>query len=340
MITLGAGQMAIGIGRRQFISALGGATAWPLAARAQQGERPRRVGVLQAQPESDADFRSWRAMFAARLRELGWTEGENLRIDYRYGNGETASMAPVAKELIDLHPDALLAITALSAVTLREYTLTIPTVFVQIGDPVALGLVTSLARPVGNITGFTSFNFEIGGKWIQTLKDIVPGLAWVAIFFEPENPSSTPYVSAIETATAKLNVHLIPAPIKSVGDIDSAFTAFADISRGAIIALPVGGVILHRNEIIALAAQHRLPGMYPYRFCVAEGGLMSYGPDIGDQYRSAASYVDSILRGTKPTDLPVQQPTKFEFVINLKTAKSLGISLPQTLLVAADEVIE
>ena len=207
-------------------------------------------------------------------------------------------MAPVAKELIDLHPDALLAITALSAVTLREYTLTIPTVFVQIGDPVALGLVTSLARPVGNITGFTSFNFEIGGrKLIQTLKDIVPGLAWVAIFFEPGNPSSTPYVSAIETATAKLNVHLIPAPIKSVGDIDSAFTAFADISRGAIIALPVGGVILHRNEIIALAARRRLPGMYPYRFCVAEGGLMSYGPDIGDQYRSAASYVDSILGG-------------------------------------------
>ena len=333
--------MTIGIGRRRFISALGGAVvARPLAARAQQGDRPRRVGVLQAQPETDANFSSWRSLFAARLRELGWTDGENLRIDYRYGTGEAASLAPVAKELVALHSDALLAITALSALALRQYTLTIPTVFVQVGDPVALGLVTNLARPAGNITGFTSFSYEIGGKWIETLKDTVPGLTWAAIFFEPGNPSSTEYIPAIETAAAKLNVRLIPVPVQSAGDIDSAFATFADASSGAIIVVPVGSVILHRKEIIALAAQHRLPGMYPYRFFATEGGLMSYGSDIGDQYRSAASYVDRILRGTKPTGLPVQQPTKFEFVINLKTAKAIGLTIPGTLLARADEMIE
>ena len=333
--------MAIDIGRRQFISALGGsAVAWPLAARAQQGDRPRRVGVLQAQPVTDANFSSWRSLFAARLRELGWTDGENLRIDYRYGTGEAASLAPVAKELVALHSDALLAITALSALALRQYTFTIPTVFVQVGDPVALGLVTNLARPAGNITGFTSFSYEIGGKWIETLKDTVPGLTWAAIFFEPGNPSSTEYIPAIETAAAKLNVRLIPVPVQSAGDIDSAFATFADASSGAVIVVPVGSVILHRKELIALAAQHRLPGMYPYRFFATEGGLMSYGSDIGDQYRSAASYVDRILRGTKPTGLPVQQPTKFEFVINLKTAKAIGLTIPGTLLARADEVIE
>jgi putative ABC transport system substrate-binding protein len=331
----------LGIGRRRFISALGGAVvARPLAARAQQGDRPRRVGVLQAQPETDANFSSWRSLFAARLRELGWTDGENLRIDYRYGTGEAASLAPVAKELVALHSDALLAITALSALALRQYTFTIPTVFVQVGDPVALGLVTNLARPAGNITGFTSFSYEIGGKWIETLKDTVPGLTWAAIFFEPGNPSSTEYIPAIETAAAKLNVRLIPVPVQSAGDIDSAFATFADASSGAVIVVPVGSVILHRKEIIALAAQHRLPGMYPYRFFATEGGLMSYGSDIGDQYRSAASYVDRILRGTKPTGLPVQQPTKFEFVINLKTAKAIGLTIPGTLLARADEMIE
>jgi putative ABC transport system substrate-binding protein len=333
--------MAIRIGRRQFISAIGGAAvAWPLAARAQQGDRSRRLGVLQAAPESDADFRSWREMFAARLRELGWTDGENLRIDYRYGAGEAATIAPAAKELVDLQPDALLAITALSAVALHQYTLAIPIVFVQAGDPVALGLVTSLARPAGNITGFTANNYEISGKWVQTLKDIVPDLTWVAIFFEPGNPSSPPYISEVEKAAATLNVRLIPVPVQSVNDIDSAFAAFTDLSTGAVIALPVAIVVQHRKEIIALAAQHRLPGMYPYRFFVADGGLLSYGSDIGDQYRSAASYVDRILRGAKPTDLPIQQPSKFEFIINMKTAKTLGITVPTSMQLLADEVIE
>lgn len=327
--------------RREFITLIGGAAAtWPLAARAQQPERMRRIGVLQALPESDPDFRSWRMLFAARLRELGWTDGENLRIDYRFGAGEAATIALVAKELVNLHPDALFAITALSAVALRQYTFTIPTVFVQVGDPVAFGLVTNLARPEGNITGFTSFNYAIGGKWIETVKDTVPGLTWAAIFFEAGNPSSTQYITAIEAGAAKLNVRLIPVPVQSVGDIDSAFAAFADVSSGAIIVAPVGTVVLHRKEIIARAARHRLPGMYPYRFFAAEGGLMSYGSDVGEQYRNAASYVDRILRGAKPNDLPVQQPTKFELVINLKTAKALGLDVPPSLLARADEVIE
>lgn len=333
--------MAIAIRRRQLILALSGAAAaWPFTVHAQQGAPTRRVGVLQVQPENDANFRSWRTLFVARLRELGWTDGENLQIDYRYGAGEAANIAPVAKELVDLHPDALFAITALSAVALRQYTFTIPTVFVQVGDPVALGLVTNLARPDGNITGFTSFNYDIGGKWVETLKDTVPGLTWGAVFFEPGNPSSTEYIPAIETAAAKLNVRLNPVPVQSVGDIDNAFAAFTDVSSGSIMVLPVGTVILHRKEIIFRAAQHRLPGIYPYRFFAADGGLMSYGSDIGDQYRSAASYVDRILRGAKPTDLPVQQPTKFEFVINLKTAKAIGLTIPGTLLARADEVIE
>jgi ABC-type uncharacterized transport system substrate-binding protein len=328
------------IRRRAFITLLGGAAAWPLVARAQPTDHPRRVGVLQAQPESDANFRSWRMLFAARLRDLGWTDGENLRIDYRYGAGEAATIAPVAKELVNLHPDALFAITALSAVTLRQYTFTIPTIFVQVGDPVALGLVTNLARPDGNITGFTAFNYAIGGKWIETLKDTVPSLTWAAIFFEAGNPSSTQYITPIEAAAAKLNVRLIPVPVQSVSDIDSAFAAFADVTSGAVIVVPVGTVVLHRKEIIALAAQHRLPGMYPYRFFAAEGGLMSYGSDVGQQYRNAASYIDRILRGAKPKDLPVQQPTKFDFVINLRTARALGLTVPDTVLARADEVIE
>jgi putative ABC transport system substrate-binding protein len=327
--------------RREFITLLGGAAACsPSLVQAQPTPRPRRVGVLQSQPESDADFRSWRMLFATRLRELGWTDGENLRIDYRYGAGDAATIAPVAKELVNLRPDVLFAITALSAVALRQYTFTIPTIFVQVGDPVAFGLVTNLARPDGNITGFTSFNYAIGGKWIETLKDTVPGLTWAAIFFEAGNPSSTQYITAIEAAAAKLNVRLIPVPVQSVSDINSAFAAFADVASGAVIVVPVGTVILHRKEIIALAAQHRLPGMYPYRFFAAEGGLMSYGSDVGEQYRNAASYIDRILRGAKPKDLPVQQPTKFQLVINLKTAKSLGLEIPPTLIARADEVIE
>jgi putative ABC transport system substrate-binding protein len=327
--------------RREFITLLGGAAAaWPLAARAQQAERMRRIGVLLSQAESDPVAQSYVAAFAARLRQLGWTEGKNLRIDYRWGGGNTTHMPPLAKELVILQPDALLAATAVSAVQLRQYTLTIPIVFTQVGDPVALGLVTNLARPNGNISGFTSFDYAIGGKWLQALKECAPGLTRVAVFFEAGNPSSVQYVTAMEAAASALGVGLVPSPVQSEVEIEQAFANFATAANSAVIAVPTAGVVRHRGQIIALAAKHRLPAMYPYRFFAAEGGLMSYGTDMASQFRQAALYIDRILKGEKPSDLPVQQPTKFELIINLKTAKALGLTIPTGLLVRADEVIE
>jgi putative ABC transport system substrate-binding protein len=327
--------------RRDFVALLGGVAAeWPLAARAQSGPSLKRIGVLQVQPESDADFSGWRMQFVARLKELGWNEGQNLQIETRFGSGQTASVPPLAKELVDLRPDALLAITALSALTLRQYTFSIPTVFVQVGDPIALGLVTNLAQPNGNVTGFTSGNFETASKWIETLKDTVPNLSWTAVFFEAGNPSSVQYILPIEAAAAKLNLRLVPVPVQNASDIDAAFASFTDLPKGAFVVAPVGVVIRQRKAIIELAAQRRLAGIYPYRYFVAEGGLMSYGSDVVSQYQGAATYVDRILRGAKPADLPVQQPTKFELAINLKTAKALGLTIPRRLLATADEVVE
>jgi putative ABC transport system substrate-binding protein len=327
--------------RREFITMLGGAAAWPLAARAQlRPDRMRRIGVLLSQAESDPVARSYITAFTTRLRELGWTEGKNLGIDYRWGSGDTAHMSPLAKELVGLRPDALLAATAVSAVHLRQYTLTIPIVFTQVGDPVALGLVTNLARPNGNITGFTSFDYAIGGKWLQALKESAPGFTRVAVFFEAGNPSSVQYVTAMEAAASLLGVGLVPSPVQSEMDIQQAFASFTAEPNGAVVAVPTAGVVRHRGQIIALAAKHRLPAMYPYRFFSAEGGLMSYGTDMASQFRQAALYIDRILKGEKPSDLPVQLPTKFELVINLKTAKELGLTIPTGLLVRADEVIE
>ena len=327
--------------RREFITLVGGAVAWPLTVRAQQSERMRRIGVLHSQPETELDFRNGRMLFTSRLRELGWTDGENLQIDYRFGTGEATSVGAIAKELVNQHPDALFAITTLSALALRQYTLTIPTVFIQVGDPVALGLVTNLARPNGNITGFMLFeNYQIGSKWIGTLKDTVPGLTWTAIFFEAGNPITPQFMPAIEAAAAEQKVRLIPVPVATNSDIESAFAAFPEGPGGSLVAIPGPIVVRQRKDIVTRALQRRLPGIYPFRLFVTEGGLMSYGPDIGNQYRLAAGYIDRILRGTKPTELPVQQPTKYELVVNLKTAKALGLTIPPSLLVTADEVIE
>jgi putative tryptophan/tyrosine transport system substrate-binding protein len=327
--------------RRDFITLLGGAAAaWPVAARAQQPDRMWRIGVLLSQAESDPVARSFTTAFASRLRELGWIEGKNLRIDYRWGGGDATHMPPLAKELVALKPDALLAATAISAAALRQYTLTIPIVFTQVGDPVAFGLVTNLARPSGNITGFTPFDYAIGGKWLEALKECTPSLTRVAVFFESGNPSSTQYVPAIEAAASSLGVGLVPSPVKSDTEIERAFAAFAAEPNSAVIALPTAAVVRHRGQIIALAAKHRLPAIYPYRFFAAEGGLMSYGTDLTHQFRQAALYIDRILKGEKPSGLPVQQPTRFELVVNLKTAKALGLTVPIGLLVRADEVIE
>jgi putative ABC transport system substrate-binding protein len=326
--------------RREFITLVGGAAAWPLAARAQQGERMRRIGVLMPQAESDPERRSWTTAFATRLRQLGWRQGENAQIDYRWLGGDTTRAASLAKELVDLQPDVLLAATPTVAVALRQYTLALPIVFTQVPDPVAAGLVTNLARPEGNITGFTIFEFAIGGKWLEALKECVPGLTRAGVFFDPGSSPWPLYLRAIEAAAPSLGVKLIPFPVQSDAEIERAFAGFATEPNGAIIAIPTATVVRRREKIIALAAGHRLPAMYPYRFFVADGGLMAYGTDLADLYRRAAFYVDRILKGEKPADLPVQNPTKFEFVINIKTAKALGLTVPPGLLVRADEVIE
>jgi putative ABC transport system substrate-binding protein len=326
--------------RREFITALGGAAVWPRAAHAQQHDRVRQIGVLTTQAESDQETRAWVTAFVTRLRELGWKEGENVQIDYRWGGGDATRTATLAKELVDLRPDVLLAANYSSAVALRQYTLVIPIVFALVGDPAAAGLVTNLAHPEGNITGFSNYEFSIGSKWIEALKECAPGLRRAAVFFDPSTPNWPLYVRAIEAAAAALGVRLIPFSVQSDAEIESAFAAFTTEPNGAVMAVPSTSVVLHRKEIIALAARHRLPAIYPYRFFVAEGGLMSYGTDAVDQYRQAASYVHRLLKGEKPADLPVQQPTKFVFVINLRTAKALGLTVPPTLLATADEVIE
>jgi putative ABC transport system substrate-binding protein len=327
--------------RRDFIRAVGSAAAWPVAARAQQSTSIRRIGVLQPQPESESANRDWRMLFTSRLRELGWTDGENLQINYRFGTGEAMSLGAMAKELVNQHPDALFAITSVAALALRQYSLTIPTVFVQVGDPVAIGLVTNLARPNGNITGFTLFaNYQIGSKWFETLKDTIPGLTWAAILFEAGNPIASQFMPAIESAAAEQKVRLIPVPVATNSDIESAFAAFPEGPGGSLMAIPNPIIIRQRKDIVTRAIQRRLPGIYGFRYFATDGGLMSYGPDVGNQYRLAAAYIDRILRGTKPTELPIQQPTKYELVVNLKTAKALGLTVPPSVLARADEVIE
>jgi putative tryptophan/tyrosine transport system substrate-binding protein len=327
--------------RREFITLLGGATvAWPLAARAQPPGRMRRIGVLMPQGESDPVQRSWTTAFATRLQELGWVEGSSVRIDYRWAAGDMARMAALAKELVEQQPDVLLGATVTATQALRQYTLVIPIVFAMVSDPVAAGVVTNLARPEGNITGFTNYEYAMGGKWLEALKECAPALARAAILFDPGSVNWPLFVRAIEAAARSLSVPLVPFPVQSDAEIERALAEFGTKPNGGIIALPTARIVARREKIIALSARHRLPAMYPFRIFVEEGGLMSYGPDVPDQYRGAASYVDRILKGAKPADLPVQQPTRFELVLNLKTAKLLGLTLPPTLLARADEVIE
>jgi len=327
--------------RRDFITLVGSAaTAWPLAARAQQPEPTRRIGVLWPWAESDPVVRSFTTAFATRLREAGWVEGSNLRIDYRWAGGDMTRVASLAKELVELQPDVLVGTVNTVAQALRQYTLGIPIVFVQAGDPVASGLVTNLARPEGNTTGFTTGEFGMAGKWLEALKECAPSLNRAALLFDPGSAPWTLYVRAMEPAARSLGVQLQPFPVQSDADVERAFAEFAVKPQGGIITLPTASTVAHRGRIIALAAQYRLPAMYPYRFFVTDGGLISYGVDVPELYRQAATYVDRILKGSKPADLPVQQPTKYELVINLKTAKALGLTIPQSLLATADEAVE
>ena len=325
--------------RREFITLVGGAAAWPLAARAQQADGMRRIGMLLALAEDDPEIRARLAAFRQGLEKRGWSEGRNVRIDYRFAP-VSAQMQVLAKELVALQPDVIFAhSTPVTAAVQRESS-TIPIVFVAIADPVGSGFVASLPRPGGNMTGVMNYEASVIGKWLAMLKEIAPSLVRAAFV---ANPKTTPYnyfLRAGEALAPSLGIEPVPTLVENATDIERAIASFASAPNGGLVVLPDVAAVVHRDLIIALAARHRVPAIYFARYWVAGGGLMSYGNDFVDVFRQAASYVDRILRGDKPADLPVQAATKFETIINLKTAKALGLTVPPGLLVAADEVIE
>jgi putative ABC transport system substrate-binding protein len=332
--------------RRQFITLLGGAAAtWPLAARAQQGERMRRVGVRFGGAESDQEFRRRFEAIRQELLQLGWTGGRNLRIDIRW-DGDRFTNAPdrvrrEAEELLALEPDLILSGGGSPLVgALQQTTRSVPVVFVGVVDPVGAGFVASLARPGGNMTGFTPFEYGISAKWLELLKQVDSRVSRVAVLRDAANPAGIGLWAAMQGVAPALGVELSPIGVSEPSEIERDVTAFAGRPDGGLIVTLSGPTITHRRLISEVAARHRLPAVYPYRYFAAEGGLMSYGPDNAVQYRQAAQYVDRILKGEKPADLPVQGPTKYELVINLKTARALGLEVPPTLLARADEVIE
>ena len=326
--------------RREFITLIGGAAAWPLAARAQQPERMRRIGVLIAQAKDDPEGQVRIAAFLQQLRQLGWVEGHNLRIDYRWGGGDVDRIRRDAAELAAIAPDVILAAGGQVVAPLVGATHTVPIVFTQTSDPVGAGFVASLARPGGNVTGFTNFEYGVSGKWLEALKEVAPGVKRAAVLRDPTNPAGTGQWGAIQSVASALGVELSPVDVREPHVIERAVTAFAAGLNSGLIVTSSGFAILHRALIITLAARHRLPTVYPFRFYATDGGLISYGPDPIDPHRRAAAYVDRIFRGEKPGDLPVQAPTKYELVINLKTAKALGLEVPASMLARADEVIE
>ena len=327
--------------RRDFITLLGGATiAWPLAARAQQPERMRRVGVLMNLGSDDAEAQARNAAFLQGLQELGWTVGRNVRIEYRWGAGDAELFRRHASELVALAPDVILAGGGAVVPSLLQATRTVPIVFTGTPDPVGAGFVESLARPGGNATGFTIYEYGISGKWLELLKEIAPHVTRAAVIRDPAIAAGLGSWGAIQSVAPSLGVELRPLGVRDAGEIERVVTAFARSSNGGLIVTGSALAIVHRELIATLAARHRLPAVYPLRLFVTVGGLISYGPDSIDPYRLAAGYVDRILKGEKAADLPVQAPTKYELVINLKTAKALGLEVPPTLLARADEVIE
>jgi len=327
------------IQRREFITLLGGAAAWPLAARAQETERTRRIGVLTADAENDPEVKTRLAAFQQGLERLGWSEGRNVRIDYRFGANNPDHYQSLAKELVRLQPDVLFAIATPIAVAFQRETRTIPIVFVSVSDPVGSGLVASLARPGGNLTGWLLYEEGITGKWLAMLKEIAPGLSRAALIAHPRRTPYDYFVRSAKSVAPSLAIELVPSPIENAADIERVIVSFAREPNGGLVVLP-GTPNEHRDLVVAIAARHRLPTVYSFRSFVVAGGLMSYGTDLIDHARQAASYVDRILRGAKAADLPVQAPTKYETVLNLKTAKALGLEVPPSLLVRADEVIE
>ena len=332
--------MPVTIRRREVIAMLGGAAAWPLAARAQQGGRMRRVGVLQNLASDDPAEQARLMAFGQGLQELGWTIGRNVRIENRWSAGDPDRIRRNTEEMVALAPDVILASGNAGVAPLLQATRTVPVVFVIVPDPVGAGFVDSLARPGGNATGFIAYEYGLSGKWLEVLKEIAPGVTRAAVIRDPALASGPGQFAAIQSIAPSLGVEVSPVNVRDAGEIERAITAFAHSPNGGLIVTGSALVGVHRHLIIALAARHKLPAVYVERTYVAAGGLISYGSDFLDQYRRAASYVDRILKGEKPADLPVQLPTKFQLAINLKTAKALGLDVPPTLLARADEVIE
>ena len=328
--------------RREFILALGGAAAaWPLAARAQQPERMRHIGVLMASVADDPDYQARNAAFLQGLQQLGWADGRNVRIDTRWATTNADDIRRHAAELVALAPDVILAGTGTATVApLLQATRTVPIVFAVVIDPVGAGFVASLARPGGNATGFTIFEYGMSGKWLELLKEIAPRVTRAAVLRDPTIASGIGQFAAVQAVAPSLGVELSPVDARDAGEIERAVTAFARSGNGGLIVTASALATRYRDPIIALAARHRLPAVYPYRYFVTVGALISYGPDYVDQYRRAAGYVDRIVKGEKPADLPVQAPTKYELVINLKTAKALGLTMPPAVLARADKVVE
>jgi putative ABC transport system substrate-binding protein len=327
--------------RRTFISLIGGAAAtWPLAARAQQGERARRIGVLLPAAENDAEFQARMGAFQQGLREAGWSIGRNVQLDIRWATPDAVKIHQQTTELVALAPDVILTVSSVTVAALLQATRTIPIVFTIVVDPVGAGYVDSLARPGGNATGFTVYEYSMSGKWPELLKEIAPSVTRAVVLRDPAIASGPGQFAAAQAVASSLGVELRPVDVRDTGEIERAIAVFAQSTNSGVIVTGSTGATAHRELIIALAARHRLPAIYNSRFWAAGGGLISYGPDFLDQFRRAASYVDRILKGEKPADLPVQAPTKYELVINLKTAKALGLDVPGALLARADEVIE
>jgi len=337
MIPSGADQMAIG--RRQFISALGGtAAAWPFAARAQQSAM-RRVGVLMNISENDPEAQGLVTAFREGLAQLGWVDGRNLRFDYRWSAGDVELIRKYAAELIALNPDVILAYGGSVVGPLLQVSRTVPIVFAEVVDPVGAGFVESFARPGGNATGFSLFDFGISGKWLELLKQIAPGITKAVVMRQPSSPGGGGQLGAIQAVAPSFGVEVTPVGLRDADEIERAVTIAHDANGGLIVTVsPLATV--HRDLIISLASRYRVPAVYPLRYFPVSGGLISYGPDRLEPYRRAAGYVDRILKGEKAADLPVQAPTKYELIINLKTAKALGLIVPPNLLARADEVIE
>jgi len=327
--------------RRDFIKVIGGAAAaWPLVARAQQPEQMRRVGILMNRAGDDPEGQARVNTFRRALEQLGWTEGRNVQIDVRWGEDIVEIERKYAAELIALAPDVILAGGTLSVAALHHVSRTVPIVFAGVGDPVGAGFVESLARPGGNTTGFMVYEFGLGAKWLELLKQLAPNVTRVAVLRDPNNSASVGQFGAVQAAAQSLRVEVNPVNVRDADEIKRGLAAFARTPNGGLVVIPNASVSRHRNLIITLAAQHKLPAVYPFRYMATGGGLMSYAPDWVAQYRPAADYVDRVLKGEKPSNLPVQVPTKYEMVINLKAAKTLGFTVPQSLLARADEVIE